>query len=94
VVRALKLGSVSVRIVVPQGPIGLADALRAAGFEVNTFDGSGRSGPIRLILTVVSKRDLPRLLDITRPWVEQCFITVGDEPLHLAPFPPAAGIGK
>jgi hypothetical protein len=47
-----------------------------------------------LILTVVSKRDLPHLLDIVRPWVEQCFITVGDEPLHLSPFPPAAGIRK
>jgi uncharacterized protein YebE (UPF0316 family) len=94
VVRALKLGSVSVRIVSPRGPIGLAEALEDAGFPLTIFDGSSRSGPIRLIMAIVSKRELPRLLGVAKPWLEQCFVTVGDEPLSLSPFPPAAGIRK
>jgi uncharacterized protein YebE (UPF0316 family) len=94
VVRALKLGSVSVRIVSPSGPVGLSEALEEAGFTLTIFDGSSRSGPIRLIMTVVSKRDLPKLLETAKPWLEQCFVTVGDEPLRLSPFPPPSGIRK
>jgi len=95
VVRALKLGSVTVRIVSPQGPVGLAEALTKAGFIVTTFDGSSSSaGPIRLILTVVSKKDLTRLLGVAKPWLESCMVTIGDEPLRLSPFPPPAGIRK
>jgi uncharacterized protein YebE (UPF0316 family) len=94
VVKALKLGSVTVRIVSPQGPIGLAEALENAGFVVTIFDGESNSGPIRLILTVIAKRDVTRLLEIARPWLESCMVTIGDEPLRLSPFPPAAGIRK
>jgi uncharacterized protein YebE (UPF0316 family) len=94
VVRALKLGSVTVRIVSPQGPVGLAEALEKAGFVVSLFDGSSSTGPVRLILTVVSKKDLARLLGVAKPWLESCMVTIGDEPLRLSPFPPAAGIRK
>jgi len=93
-VRALKLGSVTVRIVSPQGPVGLADALEKAGFVVSTFDGTSSTGPIRLILTVISKKDLGRLLGVAAPWLETCMVTIGDEPLRLSPFPPPAGIRK
>jgi uncharacterized protein YebE (UPF0316 family) len=94
VVQALKLGTVTVRIVSPTGPVGLADALQRAGFVVTTFDGSGSSGPIRLILTVIAKRDTGRLLGVAAPWLESCMVTLGDEPLRLSPFPPAGGIRK
>jgi len=94
VVRALKLGSVTVRIVSPQGPVGLAEALTKEGFVVTTFDGSSSAGPIRLILTVVSKKDVTTLLGVARPWLESCMVTIGDEPLRLSPFPPPAGIRK
>lgn len=93
-VRALKLGSITVRMISPQGPIGLAEALDEAGFVVTTFDGTSRSGPIRLIMTVVAKRDLGRLLAVARPWLDTCMVTLGDEPLRLSPFPPPAGIRK
>ena len=94
VVHHLGLGSVAVRIVSPSGPIGVAEALQAAGFELSIFDGTSSSGPIRLILTVVAKRDLNRLLGAARPWLEQCFVTIGEEPLRLTSYPPAVGIRK
>lgn len=94
VVRRLNLGSVAVRIVSPHGPIGVAEALHDAGFDVSVFDGKGKAGPIRLILAVVAKRDLERLLGVARPWLDQCFVTVGEEPLRITSYPPATGIRK
>jgi len=77
----LQLGSTTVRIVLPTGPVGLADTLASHGFVLNVFDGVGRDGPIRMIVTVIRKRDLGRLLSVVKPWGDQCFVTVGEEPV-------------
>jgi uncharacterized protein YebE (UPF0316 family) len=94
IVLRLKLGAATVRIISPTGPIGLADALERAGFTLSIFDGEGSGGRIRLILTVVRKRDLERLVGVARPWLDHCFVTVGEEPLHLATYPAAAALRK
>jgi len=87
VVRALKLGTVTVRIISTLGPIGVADALRAAGYVATTFDGQGRDGPVRLIMAVVRKRQLAALMGVIRPFLDDCFVTVGEEPIEHAPHP-------
>jgi uncharacterized protein YebE (UPF0316 family) len=81
IVRTLALGTVTVRIISTHGPIGVADALREDGFAVTTFDGQGRDGPVRLILVVVRKRQVTRLLAVIRPYLDRCFVTVGEHPL-------------
>jgi uncharacterized protein YebE (UPF0316 family) len=87
VVRALKLGTVTVRIFSTLGPIGVAEALRQAGYVVTTFDGQGHAGPVRLILAVVRKRQLEHFLGVVRPFLRDCFVTVGEHPLSHAPHP-------
>ena len=78
VVDRLHIGTATVRVYSPRGPIGVADALRAAGFTVTAFDGEGRDGPVRVILAVIPRREIKRLLATVRPWADQCYITVGD----------------
>jgi len=92
--RALKLGTVTIRIISPHGPIGVAEALRIAGFNVSTFDGESSDGPIRLILLNVSRRHVARVLATARPWLEDCFVTVGDEPLPGSVYPSAFAVRK
>jgi len=87
VVRALKLGTVTVRIISTRGPIGVADTLRSAGYVVTTFDGEGRDGPVRLIMAVIRKRQLEDMLGVIRPFTSECFITVGEHPIPHAPHP-------
>jgi uncharacterized protein YebE (UPF0316 family) len=94
VVRHLSLGTTVVRIISPSGPIGLSEALSDAGFNITVFDGEGQAGPIRLIMAVVEKRALGRLLAIAKPWLTRCFVTIGDAPLRLEPYPPASAIRK
>ena len=83
--RVLGLGMATIRIVSPHGPVGIADALRQEGYVVNTFDGEGADGPIRLIQLNVRKRHVPRVLSTASPWARECMITVGDEPIGLFP---------
>jgi len=85
--RSMGLGMATVRIVSPHGPIGIADALRREGYVVNTFDGEGADGPIRLILLNVRKRQIARVMAAAAPWAEDCLITVGDEPVGAGLFP-------
>jgi uncharacterized protein YebE (UPF0316 family) len=92
--RSINLGMATIRIVSPHGPIGVADALVEAGFMVNVFDGHGSNGPIRLILMNVRKRQVPRVMEIVKPWVEQCMVTVGDDPVAPSLYPGPASLRK
>jgi len=95
----LRVGSTTVRIFLPAGPSGLAEALRARGFGVTVFDGEGREGTVRVVHVVLPRRRLPEFLGACVPWRERCFVTVGDSPVtlpHLSrPLPHAAlGAGR
>jgi uncharacterized protein YebE (UPF0316 family) len=89
-VEFLKLGSVGLRIFIPRGPIGVADALREAGFRLTVFDAEGRDGPVRVLMMTVRRRDLELALSVVKPWLSQCFVTVNEEPYT----PAAASVRK
>ena len=92
----LRLGTVTVRIFSSEGPIGVAEALREAGFPVTTFNGEGRDGPVGMVHAVVRRRELPALLRACQPWQDGCYVTVGDEPVAPAAYPgaPRPGVGS
>jgi len=77
----LGLGSVTIRFM-KSGEAGpLIDALRAASYPLTTFTGGGRDGPVSMIQMHVRKRRVQQVLDVARPWLSDCFVTVGDEPV-------------
>jgi uncharacterized protein YebE (UPF0316 family) len=89
-VDALKLGSVSLRFFMPKGPAGLADALRGDGFRLTVFDAEGRDGPVRMIMMSVRRKELDQVFRLAKPWLSECFVTVGEEPYS----PAASGVRK
>jgi uncharacterized protein YebE (UPF0316 family) len=58
IVRALRLGMVTVRMFVPgtKGDL-VAEALRADGYRATVFDGRGRDGHVTMILAVMRRRE-------------------------------------
>jgi uncharacterized protein YebE (UPF0316 family) len=84
-VSALKLGSVSLRFYLPKGPNSLASTLRDAGFRLTVFDAEGRDGPVRMIMMTVRRKDLDYALKLAKPWLSDCFVTVGEEPYSPSP---------
>ncbi len=82
-VEFFKLGSVSLRFFMPRGPTGLADVLREAGYRLTVFDAEGRDGPVRMIMMMIRRKDLDHVLKVAKPWLSDCFLTVGEEPYAL-----------
>jgi uncharacterized protein YebE (UPF0316 family) len=78
----LGLGSVTVRFTKSGDAWDLTEALRHASFPLTTFSGGGRDGPVSVIQLNVRKRRVPQVLDVARPWLDDCFVTVGDEPVQ------------
>ena len=84
----LGLGSLTLRFTKSGDAWDLAEALRAASFPLTTFAGGGRDGPVSVLQMTVRKRRVQQALDVARPWLGECFVTVGDEPLQVS-SPPA-----
>jgi uncharacterized protein YebE (UPF0316 family) len=54
----------------------IAVALRGAGFGVTETTGEGLQGPVTMLRSVISKRDVPQLMKITRAVDDRAFVAV------------------
>ncbi len=79
--QRLGLGSVEVRMISQADVQPVADALREAGYRLTVTDGIGRDGPVTMLNMTLRKRNVPRTLEVARPWLDRCFVTIGGEPL-------------
>jgi uncharacterized protein YebE (UPF0316 family) len=86
--QRLGLGSITLRLIKPGDAQPLIHALRAASFPLTSLSGGGRDGPVTMVQMTLRKRAVPRALEVARPWLSQCFVTVGDEP--VAPATPTS----
>lgn len=74
----IALGLVSVRMITDSDATELVERLREAPFGVTDFAARGLQGRVRLLLSVLPRRDLPRLLAIVRRHHPQAFVSVSD----------------
>ena len=92
--RRLALGNVTLRFFASGDSAGLVQALRESGYRLTEMSGMGRDGPVAMIQINMRKRLVPTVLELTRPWLDHCFVTVGDEPLVYNPDQPTASAIK
>lgn len=74
----LALGLVAVRIISQRDAKELTEKLGEGRFGVTSVAARGLSGRVRLIFTVVRRRDLRRLLEVIRAESPQAFVSVSD----------------
>lgn len=74
----LAMGIRVLRIIVPGEVESLVSALRAADFGVTVAEGEGSRGPVRILFTLVRRRDVERALDILRTESPGAFFTLED----------------
>jgi len=72
----LALGTVVLRIILAQSGDELADALHAAGYGVTRVDGQGANGPVKLIYTIVRRKDLPGVLEVIHTTTPKAFVAI------------------
>lgn len=74
----LALGLQSVQIITSEDATDLIESLRAARFGVTDFAARGIRGNVRLILTVIKRKDLGKALDTVRAAHPTAFISIQD----------------
>lgn len=72
----LAIGTLVVRVILPQGGNDLAQNLSDKGYGVTFVDGHGASGPVVVIYTVVLRRELEQVVGIIQDTAPKAFFTV------------------
>jgi uncharacterized protein YebE (UPF0316 family) len=89
----LALGSAVVRTITHRDATELVGGLRRAGYGVTSQDAEGATGPVKMVFTVVQRRDLEGVLGIIRRFDAKAFYSV-DEIQDVGPgiFPERKGM--
>lgn len=88
----LALGLVAVRIITRQDASALTERLQAAEYGVTSFAARGIKGRVRLLLTVVPRRDLHRVQKVIAELSPNAFVSIEDvRQAHEGFFPTASG---
>ena len=74
----LGLGLLALRVITEEDASELTEELRGARFGVTSFAARGVRGRVRLLFTILQRRDLERALDIVRRRHPRAFLSVSD----------------
>ncbi len=74
----LAFGTQVLRIIVPEGADGLITNLSSAGYGVTRVDAQGVTGPVKLIYTVVKRKDIPAVLFLVHQTHPHAFLSIED----------------
>ncbi len=86
----LAVGTLSVQIITLKDAAGLAQRLRAAGWGVTCLDGQGAKGRVKVIFTIIPRKDLRRVTELICAEQPDSFLSVSDvQSAHSGTFPPA-----
>jgi uncharacterized protein YebE (UPF0316 family) len=88
----LALGMLSVRIITVKEARALVERLHDAGYGVTAIDGKGATGNVKVIYTIIKRKDLPDVVNVITSLNPKAFFSV--EEVRTAKegiFPPGRG---
>lgn len=74
----IALGMQVVRIILKNSVDTLLRELTNSGFGITVVNGEGKTGPVKIIFTVIKRRNLPQLLQLLRRDYPKAFFSVED----------------
>jgi uncharacterized protein YebE (UPF0316 family) len=74
----LALGNVVVRAITNRDATGLIESLRASRFGVTSLDAEGAKGPVKVVFTVVRRKELDLVLALIRRFDANAFYSVDE----------------
>ncbi len=85
----LAVGTLSVQIITLRSAEELVQRLRAAGWGVTCLDGQGASGHVKVIFTIIKRRDLPAVSQLVASAQPDSFLSVSEiQCARSGTFPP------
>jgi len=76
IAEKLSLGIVLLRVVTRQDATKLVESLQSSNFGVTSVDGEGSSGPVKVVFTVIPRRDVAGVVDIVREFNPHAFYSI------------------
>lgn len=76
--RRLAIGTLLVRIITNREPDELVLGLKAAGYGLTTVDGQGATGPVKIVLTVLKRKELDHVAGIIKGFDPKAFYSVDE----------------
>lgn len=74
--KQLALGSLVIRIITPKDARPLLAGLKAAHFGLTTIDAEGANGPVKIIFTVIQRRQQRQVIQLIQRFDSQAFYSV------------------
>jgi len=74
----LALGEQVLRIITRKDATRLIEHLKSGGYGVTVVDGEGSRGPVKIIFTILKRKDLPRLEQLIKTHNPRAFYSVED----------------
>mgnify|MGYP001236559026 FL=1 len=95
IVEKMSLGSVVIRIIPKKDNPELIERLREANYGVTTLDAEGKSGPVKILFSIVKKKDLNEALKIINTHNPNAFYTIEEvQKVNEGHFRPTQRKGK
>jgi uncharacterized protein YebE (UPF0316 family) len=86
--RRLALGLQVLRIITAQDAKALVHALSEANVGITVVDGHGAKGPVKIIFTIIKRKDLQQIRELIRKYNPNAFYTIEDiRHANLGVFP-------
>jgi uncharacterized protein YebE (UPF0316 family) len=76
IAEKLSLGVVLLRIVTRQDATRLVESLQSSNYGVTSIDGEGSSGPVKVVFTVIPRREVAGVVGIVREFNPRAFYSV------------------
>lgn len=91
----MAIGTAFVRIITHRDVEELIGLLKKDGYGVTQVDAQGSQGPVKIIFTIVKRKDIQNVLDIIRSCHPQAFYTIEDiRSVRQGIFPIAKSINR
>jgi uncharacterized protein YebE (UPF0316 family) len=72
----LAIGTLVIRAILPENRMDLIEKLREAGYGVTSVNADGAKGRVKLVYTIVSRKDLPNVIETIHATYPKAFFTV------------------
>lgn len=91
----MAIGTVFIRIITQKDAAELIELLKNDGYGVTQMDAQGAQGPVKIIFTIVKRKDIEHVLGIIRCCNPLAFYTIEDVRfVRQGVFPIAKGINR
>ena len=78
IAEKLSLGLVMIRVVTKKDAASLVDFLKAENYGVTSVDGHGTSGQVKVVFTIVPRREVRGVVELIKKFNPHAFYSIGE----------------